>query len=42
MVQPGAISGARFNAKNRRAVFKEDYFENPTMNDIMSKTGMLK
>jgi hypothetical protein len=41
-IQPGEIAGAKFDAKNRRAVYTQPYFDNPTMDDIMRQTGMLK
>lgn len=31
-----------FEAKNRRSVYKKDYFENPTMADIMKGIALLK
>lgn len=31
-----------FEAKNRRSVYKKDYFENPTMTDVMKGIGLLK
>jgi hypothetical protein len=42
-VQPitGTPTG-KFDAKNRRASFKESWFDNPTMGEIMTKTGLLK
>lgn len=39
-VQPINI-GSRFDAKNRRSIFTGSYFEDPSMQSIMTKTGML-
>lgn len=32
----------RFEAKNRRPIFKEDFFKDPTMTDIMKGVGLMK
>jgi hypothetical protein len=42
MIQPGEINNARFDAKNRRASYKQSYFDDPCMADIMHKTGMIQ
>lgn len=41
-VQPGDLGGAKFDAKNRRAIFKKPFFDNPTIEMIMRETGMVK
>lgn len=40
-VQP-VTGGPKFDAKNRKSVFKQTFFENPNMMSIMRDTGMLK
>jgi hypothetical protein len=41
-IQPGEVGGARFDAKNRRAQYREAFFDNPSMSSIMTQTGMIK
>jgi hypothetical protein len=41
-IQPAPINGLKFAAKNRRAVFKEHYWDNPNMKQILSDIGLLK
>lgn len=40
-VQP-ISGGPRFDAKNRRSVYRQAYFDNPSMETIMRGTGLLK
>lgn len=40
-VQP-ISGGPKFDAKNRRSVYREAFFDNPSMADIMKGTGLLK
>lgn len=41
-IQPGEVGGAKFDAKNRRAIYKPAYFDDPVMDTVMRQTGMLK
>lgn len=40
-IQP-ISGGPKFDAKNRRSVYKQAYFENPNMRSIMKSIGLLK
>ena len=40
-VQP-ISGGPKFDAKNRRAIYKQAFFENPSITSIMKDTGFLK
>jgi hypothetical protein len=42
LIQPGEINNARFDAKNRRAIYKKSSWDDPTMSVIMRDTGMIK
>jgi hypothetical protein len=41
-IQPGEVGNARFDAKNRRAIYKGTFWDNPVMSQIMKDTGMVK
>jgi hypothetical protein len=41
-IQPGEFNNARFDAKNRRAQYTQGWFDDPTMQEIMTLTGMMK
>lgn len=41
-VQPIGGTGVRFDAKNRRSVYRSAFFHNPTMEDIMKGIGLIR
>jgi hypothetical protein len=41
-IQPAPVGGVKFVAKNRRAIYKEHYWDNPTMEQILIDCGLKK